>query len=140
MQSTGTKFLFLRKKRYFEQGDNLNEVVVDEDESIDEDDNDLMELPKESKIGAKMSGQTLKKIIIIVLVLLMVVPMFGADYLNEEEPSYNFDAENFAVVAQCCLDGPGVERYANYLIAKYKEKEMPILNLTLHWSNDEANH
>lgn len=53
----------LPEYRYFELGD----VLEDKNKKGDDDEQDeAMELPKESKIGAKITAQTLKKIIIIV--------------------------------------------------------------------------
>lgn len=58
----------------------------------------------------------------------MVIPMFQSSYYNVEDVSYIFDVQNFATATQCCLDDRGVEGYSYYLIEKYREKGLPILN------------
>lgn len=39
-------------------------------------------LPKESRVGRKLSEQTTKQVIIMVLLLILIMPFFSADYFN----------------------------------------------------------
>jgi len=111
----------------------------------EEEEEDFMELPAESKIGTKLTTVTLKKIILIVLLLMMSTPMFSHTYYFTEVQSLLFDVVQWgAVIQQTATQGSTTfdnynEASAYYFRDTYAKKLMPILKMTAKLLTDADN-
>lgn len=111
----------------------------------EEEDDDFMELPEESKIGTRLTNVTIKKVILIVLLLMMSTPMFSSTYYFTDEIGVGFEAEQWgAVVQSMSVQGNMTQQNYNeasayFLREKWTDIEYPILNMSAKFLNDPSN-
>lgn len=111
----------------------------------EEEDDDFMELPEESKIGTRLTNVTIKKVILIVLLLMMSTPMFSSTYYFTDEIGVGFEAEQWgAVVQSMSVQGNLTQQNYNeasafFLREKWTDIEYPILNMSAKFLNDPSN-
>lgn len=115
----------------------INQKKLDEND----DEDDAMELPKESKIGTQLTNKTLKKVILIVIFQCMVTPMFHTSYYNDLSQSLGFDVKQWGIIVQSeqNMNDEFQEKVSNYFRDTYNNKKTFILDMYLQDSNANPN-
>jgi hypothetical protein len=63
-----------------------------EEEGAIQDEADL-HIPSESRVGKKLSDRTTKRVIMLVLIMLLILPLFEANFYIERYKSWEFGVE-----------------------------------------------
>jgi class 3 adenylate cyclase len=85
---------------------------------------------QESKVGKKLSEVTMKRVILIVLAMLFLLPLFETDFYLSEQTSWTFGVENM----KSFLNLEGFEEVKNKYVKYHKKDIRPLVFLS--WKNE----
>lgn len=88
---------------------------------------DNQNLLKESRVGKQLSTLTVKRVVIIVLLLVFLVPLFSTDYWNEPDREYNYMADDLKLQIVSGLNGTDVNTYVDSAVQQSNERYKPII-------------
>ncbi|CAG9331105.1 unnamed protein product [Blepharisma stoltei] len=88
-------------------------------------------IPKESQVGKRFSDLTIKRVIIIVLLMLFILPFFDTDFYDSDPTSWNFGLDEVIAFEGRRGFWGVVEEYWNYHVNDTR----PIIYLYLEFSN-----
>lgn len=106
----------------------------------DDDDEELAQeieiknLDVESKVGKKLSEVTMKRVILIVLAMLFLLPLFDNDFYLSAQTSWVFGVNEL----QDFLNLPGFNEVKKEYISHHKNDIRPIVFLS--WKNDSGSY
>ena len=63
------------------------------DKTLDEDEDALMNIPRETRVSKKLFDLTTRKVILVVLGLLFLLPLFETDLYFNSQTSFEFSMQ-----------------------------------------------
>ncbi|OMJ82155.1 hypothetical protein SteCoe_17232 [Stentor coeruleus] len=90
---------------------------------------ELQNLGQESQVGKKLSEVTMKRVILIVLIMLFLLPMFEYDFYASSQTSWEYGVDEL----QKFLNNDGFEIVKNQYIEYHKNDLRPLVYLS--WTN-----
>ncbi|OMJ77735.1 hypothetical protein SteCoe_22604 [Stentor coeruleus] len=90
---------------------------------------ELQNLGQESRVGKKLSEVTMKRVILIVLIMLFLLPMFEYDFYASSQTSWEYGVNEL----QKFLNNDGFEIVKNQYINYHKNDLRPLVYLS--WTN-----
>ena len=94
----------------------------------------LENIDQESKVGKKLSEVTMKRVILIVLIMLFFLPFFETDFYMSSQTSWVFGIDNM----NAFLNLEGFEIVKNKYVNYHKKDIRPLVYLS--WKNETDNY
>lgn len=94
---------------------------------------ELQNLGQESKVGKKLSEVTMKRVILIVLIMLFLLPMFEYDFYASSQTSWEYGVDELKKF----LNNDGFEIVKNQYVDYHKNDLRPLVYLS--WTNGTGN-
>lgn len=92
------------------------------------DHNSLYQIPKESKVGKKLSDLTTKRVILLVLIMMIFLPLFALTFYFEDNNSSEIGL-NFMIE---CINSPqALNRAGNLYVNEHKSLQNPLIFVVL---------
>lgn len=96
---------------------------------------DELHIPNESRVGKKLSDLTTKRVILLVLVMLLILPLFEADFYIDPYKSWDLSAD----ALDSFEDDPGYEDVID-VIKDYHDEDVrrPVIKISRDLGDDET--
>lgn len=101
----------------------------EEDENADEE----IHIPSESRVGKKLSDLTIKRVIVVVLLMLIMLPLFETDFYITNETSWDFGLDEL----MSFYGEEGFELIRQEYISYHEDKTRPIIYLSYERDDNE---
>jgi hypothetical protein len=103
----------------------------EENEVVDER---QLHIPTESRVGKKLSDRTTKRVILLVLTMLLILPLFEANFYIDSFKSWDYGPK----MLDAWGDTPGYQQAVDEFIDYHEDRRRPIIKLSRDLGNDET--
>jgi hypothetical protein len=120
--------LYKNARKALEKQKKLYAISGTEEDMEDED----LHIPSETRIGKKLSDLTIKRVIFLVLLLLLILPLFEAEFYVEPLHSWDFGLSALAKYLGTSSYHIAREAYIDY----HEDRRRPLIYMSIEISDD----